>query len=486
MTSPIRLLGAAAAVSGVAFTNAAHAAEYFVPSAATPDLQAAVDSAAASATVDDVISITSSPISTIEQVLFGATFGPDNQLVVRPDPAAGLERSTVLSLNPHQPIVYMLGAAVPPTSGYVTLQDLDLVRAPVGNDNHLVVINAYHATLERCRIGYEGTLPGTAGWSNVRITYPRDVTIRNCICFSLLPGTFQRGIFASSLDAYSTVRLYNNVVADHSLAGIRVEDGGVPGNLVLLRNNVVSCHPELDPDPVGYGSGVLVTPIVASHNVAFAAPGDEEVFLPAGSMSIAGFPDAALDPTFLSFVRPLVAAAFFEWVWDPTPPADENVDFFRLFPGPPLHDDFGDFGATVADGAPDPGDLAVTDDIEGDPRPSEVPPHTDRGADQIALLPSGVGAVSAPDPLLSVRSEQNPSDHVVLRFEARAAGRLTFELFDLAGRRLHSGERSVRTGETGCLPYDGTTSSQVLFYRVTLETESGARAKAAGRLVMVR
>jgi hypothetical protein len=85
----------------------------------------------------------------------------------------------------------------------------------------------------------------------------------------------------------------------------------------------------------------------------------------------------------LRFACGQIDEAFVQHTWLIDPLENPNIDFYRLVPGGPLHDDPGDAGANVHDGDPHRRDLAVTDDIEKDVRPAGLPLHTDRGADQI-------------------------------------------------------------------------------------------------------
>lgn len=491
MRHHLRVLGSALAAAMTVIPSPGTAVEYVVPSAGTPTLQSAVDFAAASAGVNDVISIASSPISTGAVVYFGDDFDVDNQVVVRPSPA--LDRATIHSFGSSTPIVKMESGV--DGGSHVTLQDLDLLRRGSGSNSHLVEICEYrNVTIERCRIGLDWTTPGPAGWSNVRITYPYEVMLRNCILFSLFPGNFDRAIEATDFtDPANSLYLYNNVMADYRLAGVRINaDAGAAGSFVVLRNNVAVGHPGIDPGdvvagPFGYVSQVDgPTTILTSHNMAFAAPGEEE-FLFGASRSIAGDPDAAFDPTFLTFMRPTVDPSFVDWQWTLTPPVDANDNFFRLEPFGPLHDDEpDDWGVNVTSVAPDAEDIAVTDDIEGDPRPSGTTIHTDRGADQIVLLASAAPAVAGPEPLLFAAPRRNPARTAAVAYRAAAAGQLAFELFDVAGRQIHRTERNVGLGEAGVLEWTGLRTSGVLAYRVTLTSDAGPSARISGHLVVVR
>ncbi len=488
----LRVLGSTAlAATMTLLPSSGRSVEYLVPSFGTPTLQDAVDDAAASAAVDDIITITSSPISTGAAVVFGDDFDVDNQVLVRPSPALG--RATIHSFGSAAPIIHMEPG--PDGGSHVTLQDLDLLRRGSGSNSHLVSICAYrNVTIERCRIGLDWTTPGPSGWSNVYISYPYEIVIRNCILFSLFPGNFDRAIEATQFnDPANSLYLYNNVMADYRFAGIRItDDVGMPGSFAVLRNNVAVGHPGIDPDdvvagPFGYVSLVDgATTILTSHNTAFVAPGEEE-FLFGASRPIAGDPDAGFDTTFLTFTRPTVDPSFVDWQWTLTPPVDANDNFFRLEPFGPLHDDEpDDWGANVTDVEPDADDIAVVDDIEGDPRPSGTTSHTDRGADQIAVLASAAPMPVGQDGLLLVAPRRNPARSAEIAYQVASAGRLVFELFDIAGRQLHRTERAVNAGETGVFVWTEARTSGVLAYRVTLTSDTGSGAQASGQMVVIR
>jgi hypothetical protein len=228
------------------------------------------------------------------------------------------------------------------------------------------------------------------------------------------------------------------------------------------------------------------TTILTSHNTAFAAPGEEE-FLFGGSLSMAGYPDAAFDPTFLAFMRPIVDPSFVDWQWTLTPPVDANDNFFRLDPIGPLHDDEPeDWGVNVTDAAPDPDDVAVVDDIEGDPRPSGTTLHTDRGADQIAVLATAAPVIAESESALFAAPRRNPAPMAAVMYRTADAGRLVFELFDVAGRQLYRTERNVGVGESGAFEWAERRTSGVFAYRVTLRSGAGQAAQVSGHLVVVR
>src|SRR5262245_52470111 len=131
-----------------------------------PTLQAAVAVVAASLDVDNVITISASPINTGVTVSLGAAFSAARRLVIRP--AANLQRASVVNTNPSVAIFDMASA------GYVTLEDLDILRN-ITNAHHLVQINVCESiVIQRCRIGSNWVSGGTSGWANVSITYPTE------------------------------------------------------------------------------------------------------------------------------------------------------------------------------------------------------------------------------------------------------------------------------------------------------------------------
>ena len=332
-------------------------------------LQAAVAAAALSADVDNVITISSSPVLTSSTVSIGAAFGPARQLVIKPAP--NLTRASIVNDDPLAVIINMALAK------NVTLEDLDILRN-VTNGNSIVMISeGQDILIQRCRIGSNWTTTGTGGWSNVVMQYPTRVMLRNNIMFANATGTFDYGINVEVMaDPDNAVRLYNNDVSDYNQYGIRVS--GVEG-LVLLRNNVVVNHQDLITEPFAYRTEVQnnVT-VVTSHNVAFADPLKVQ--------SVAGQDIAGMGSAFLNFAKADAPASFVTVDWIMA--FDANPDHYRLVDLGPLHDDAGDYGMTVTNVFPD---FEVVDDIEGDYRPGGVGPHTDRGADQ---LEPGTGPVS--------------------------------------------------------------------------------------------
>lgn len=433
-------------------------------------LQAAVAAAALSPDLENTITISVSPVTTTSPIDIGGAFGPARRLVIRP--AAGLDRASIVNNAPTVPVIAMLNA------GHVTLRDLDIVRN-LTNGDHLVKIDVCSQVLiERCRIGSNATSTGTANWANVFMTYPTEVTLRNNILFARTPGTFDFGIDALNFsDPANALRLYNNVVSDYRVYGIRI-DAGVAGSLVLLRNNVVANHRSLVPEPVAYRTQVSDQPTrVSSHNVAFASVGFVETAGP-GAQSIIG-----ATPPFIQLAKASVVPAFVQTQWALAPPWDDNADFHRLVPGGPLHTDANQHGFTVPAVYPD---LAVTDDIEGDPRPTGAPLHTDRGADQLELTSRvGVGGEDGASGRFAVWPRQNPSGALALLYETAIPGRLHWELFDAMGRRIHRGLRQAEAGSRGVLTRPGARerTAGLVFYRVRLEREGLPAIERTGRAV---
>lgn len=363
------MFGSLVTAAGLAVWTPVGAAQYTVPSLATPTLQAAVDSAALSADRSNTIVVADPVVFTHAEVLIDASFGEERRLTIRP--AVGRRRAFIASRNGSQPIFRLDRAA------YVRFEDLDIVRFST-NRNHLMVLSdAAHVVIERCRVGSVWTSVGSANWSNIALSYPEDVVIRNCVIFSHLFGNFDQGISASLGDPNNSILLYNNVVADYREYGIEIADP-VPGSLVLLRNNVVANHPDAAPEPVAFHSVVDdAVEVVTSHNVAFASAGQVE--LVDDDLLISGVGNAS----FQRLSRSLLDDSFLQTAWDIAPAWDANADFFRLLPEGKLHNEVRDRGVTVWNAAPHPRDVAVRDDWEGNARPSGDGPHTDRGVDQV-------------------------------------------------------------------------------------------------------
>lgn len=337
-------------------------------------LHEAVDAAAVSDDRRNTIEIHESPIVTSSVVELPVAFNADRQLTIRPSPRL---RRAIITNNDHSSSGQSIFAAA--GTGYVTFQDLDIVRN-ITNRHHLVELSGCHSiTIERCRIG--SIFQGSPGWSNLHIARPTDVIVRNSIFFAYSPSTFDHGIWAELATAMgNSLLLYNNVVADYKEQGIHVTGAGDDAFL-LLRNNVVANHPSVNPEPFAYDSEVLVDVAVeTSYNAAFASVERVE-HVGGGCQSVSG--EAGAD--FLRRAQAQIDGSFVQhtWVVDPAWDPNTNVDFFRLVRGGPLHSEPADAGTNVRMGAPHERDVAVTDDIEGDVRPAGIPLHTDRGPDQI-------------------------------------------------------------------------------------------------------
>jgi len=435
-------------------------------------LQAAVAAAAASPDLDNLITISVSPVVTTQTIDIGAAFGPARRLVIRP--ADGLDRATIANPAPTVPILAFLNA------GDVTVRGIDVLRN-VTNGHHLITISTCERiVIERCRIGSNSPTTGTAGWSNVSIAYPTDITLRNNILFARAAGTFDHGIDANSFnDPANALRLYNNVVADHRVYGIRI-DAVIAGPLVLLRNNVVANQTALVPEPVAYRTQAAAAgpTVVSSHNTAFASAAFIETGA-FGSQSIIG-----VTPPFIALPKASAAAAFVTTSWTQAPAWDANDDFYRLVPGGPLHTDADEHGHRTSAISPD---FAVTDDIEGDARPSGAVLHTDRGADQIELV-SRVGVENITAGSLRVAPARNPARSLSLVYSTAQAGALTWRVHDPSGRLLHAGSRDVAADSRGVLEWRPMTARAVgvVFYSVTLTSAADAEETRTGRAVVLR
>jgi hypothetical protein len=324
-------------------------------------LQAAVAAAAGSGDVNNVITISNSPVLTSSTVSIGAAFGPTRQLVIRPAP--NLTRASIVNDDPLAVIIQMT------TAKYDTLEDLDILRN-ITNGNSIVVITECEEILvQRCRIGSNWSTTGTGGWSNVVMQYPTRVMLKNNIMFANAMGTFDYGINVEVMaDPDNSIRLYNNDVSDYNEYGIRVSAGE---GLVLLRNNVVVNHEDLITEPFAYRTEVQNNAtVVTSHNVAFADPLKVQ--------SVAGQDIAGTGSSFLNFTKADAPASFVTVDWNMV--FDANPDHYRLVDLGPLHDGPADYGMTVTNVFPD---FEVVDDIEEEYRPGGVDLHTDRGADQL-------------------------------------------------------------------------------------------------------
>lgn len=465
----------------LAAASAVHADDYFVPSAWT--LQDAIDDAADNAAAVNRILLDGSPVTGNFTIL--GDFDAGHTLSIRPDRDAGRVRATLLAAAMNQPVLSLSGP-IGGDAGYITIEDLDILRRDSGSSSDLVSVSGMsHVTLDRCRVGLDMQAPTSAGHANLRILYPIEVVIRNCLFFSARPGGLDRGISVENMiDAACSVFLYNNLVADHALYGILVNDGpSNPGALVLLRNNVVVNSMAVSVEPFGYRSDVNDATVVTSHNVVFATPGREESVM-AGGTSIGGGAAAF----GISMGRPAAIPSFVTTTWSPAPPYDGNPAFYRLNPAGPLHDAPADTGQTVALGAPHARDYPVALDFDLQGRPGGVPAHTDRGPDQVeAAAATGVASIGsgAPEGPLTIAARPNPSSHVVLHFASSMPGDLSIEVFDVAGRRLASDERHLAAGERGSWSTRDRLSG-VAFYRAKLRTPDGRSFAAGGKVALLK
>lgn len=336
-------------------------------------LQDAVDAALAGGNEPHYIHLTATPVFTAARVAIGPppVGVPKWKLIVRPQP--GDKRATIASSNGSQTIF-----SIGPNARGVTFQDLDILRHSTNNADLIEISSGTRITFDRCRIGSDWPSVGSHGWNMLTMTYPIDILVRNCIFFSHMPGNFDRGIRAQYGDVSNSLRLYNNVVADYRRYGVDIASSHAD-SLVLLRNNVVINRPDLEPEPFAYRSDAAAgVRVVSSHNVAFAGAGHEEQV--AGAQPIS----ALHTPTFLRWVpgAGVLDATFVDHTWNVAPPWNPNPNFYRLRLNGPLHDQPVKWGIDVLNHAPHAEDVAVNWDIEGNIRPSGIPPHTDRGADQ--------------------------------------------------------------------------------------------------------
>lgn len=96
--------------------------------------------------------------------------------------------------------------------------------------------------------------------------------------------------------------------------------------------------------------------------------------------------------------------------------------------------------------------------------------------------PNVSASASSPDRLLQAHPIANPSQRPGLSYRTGGAGRLSLELFDASGRRVHRSEEDVPAGRTGSLFVPAGHSNGLLFYRLRLDSTDGI-AQVAGRLV---
>jgi hypothetical protein len=352
-------------IASTAFARRSEAATFNVANEA--DLQTAINNAPNNGDASNTIRITTSPIF-VSQIIIGDQKG--HPLLIAPDTT--LARVQIQATSASTPVIDFNHA----TS--VTLQDLDVIRT-LTNLGHLVTLENQSAnvTIERCRIGFGAATVGNPTNHEVMVMdYPIHVVIRNSILFSDLPGNFDDAIKATMTDQSNSLFLYNDAISGYGKYGVEVDDGA-SNSVLVFRNDVLVNAAGLSPEPVAFHStvGQLVN-VVSSHNTIFGSPANLEVVT--GVQAVAGSGSAlrVLGKTLVSGAGgAFVSASWSSSVSDP--------DYFRLVPGGLLHLDTTSAGATVGNGSPSAFDIAVTDDIEKDPRPNGTPVHTDRGPDQI-------------------------------------------------------------------------------------------------------
>lgn len=443
----------------------AFAGNYLVPSGATPTLQSAVNAAAVSGDAVNLINLGGTPVFTGAVVTIGNAFHSGHTLTIRP--VTSMSRAIIASQNGSQRIFDLV------TAGSVRFQDLDIVRYSTNNNDLIYMDMCTDILMERCRIGSIWTSVGTAGpWRNIAISYPINVTLRNCIVFSYMFGNFDRAISASLADDTNSLFLYNNDVSDYSEYGIEVS-AHLAGQVVALTNNIVMNHPDAGVEPVAYHSVVdAVVTLSTSHNVAFAGVANVERL--DDDQLISG----ASHPEFERLPRDLVDETFVATAWNPAAGwnLDAERDFYRLRPAGKLHNELNDFGKN---------EPTVMDDWERNARPSgPIPQHTDRGADQVEIGTVGVEP-SVAEAGLWAAPVRSPARDVGVRFHTGFAGRLEFEVFDVAGRMLHRETRDVAGGTDGVFSWEGPRRGQVLQYRLRL-TGDGAAVQQTGRTVVLQ
>jgi len=459
------------------------AGDYLVPDD-YPTIQDAVDEAAVSLDLNNVVIIGQSPMYVSTEVLIGADFNAGHRLVIRPGGLPKLTRATVASTSITEHIFRL------ETSQHVTFQDLDIVRYTTNRGDLMRFASCENVTLERCRVGSIWTAPGEPNHHILQITYPKDVIVRNSVFFSYLPGEFNRSIILQSMsDDDRSVFFYNNVVADYRDYGFEMDDGvGNAEAIIVLRNNVAINHPDLVVEPHAYHSLVLgPTQIVTSHNVAFATDDAHAEEVAGGARSITEQTIVAAE--FLRFDPAVdLDGAFVSHEWVVLPVWDPNADFYILpAEGSVLHDEPIKWGVTVTEGSPHARDHAVSDDIQKDIRPGGADPHTDRGVDQlepgvlVAVGPVAPGAAG-----LRATPLRNPAASLALRYASAEGGRLVLEVFDLGGRLLHRAAREIEAQAAGVFTWDEPRRSEMVFYRLRLWGARGVRDEARGAVVLLR
>jgi len=461
--------------------------DYFVPSIKYPTVQSAIADASLNINAADLseIFITQSPIHEPSGIVITGPFNPTTRrLLIRPD--ATLGRATIIGDAVAQPIVQLTGGG---QNGGATFEDLDLVRDVTNNSDLIKIDYGFtNVVFDRCRIGSTSFGGGNPGFNMVVMSSPVQVMFRNCILFAVHPGTFEIGFEVTDFfQDVGSLFLYNNDVADYSVCGIHIVNHPLTHTATLvLRNNVVANSPDFPAtsEPFAFRSEVDEpgTTVLSSGNATFASALRIQSLVGA-SQSLIGtdldhLPRSVLgDPTN-------TLTAFQQRTWDPLQGFDANPLFFHLWPSGALHDGPEDVGTTVLLASPDFRDIAVTSDIDHDPRPSGAfPGHTDRGADQAERDNTGVGG-NRPHVALAVAPARNPASRLELNFRAGATGRLRCEVFDASGRRVASREQPVSAGEEGRVSFTGPQG--VLQYRMELVPEHGPHATVVGRAVILR
>ena len=184
------LSSAPLAIVIAASVAAAAPAEFDVPSPDYPTLAAAVAAAAASLESENIVNLQSN-VTVGATIDLAAEFNAGHRLLIRPDPAiGGIGRAAILSTDPDAPIFHMhvLGG------GYVTLQDLDLLRN-ITNDGHLLTISEYsNVTIERCRLGSIFSIPYSSLKLQKRTPIWRVLTLNSSVspCSSRRSGKIRK------------------------------------------------------------------------------------------------------------------------------------------------------------------------------------------------------------------------------------------------------------------------------------------------------
>ncbi len=468
------------AVSGLVVLTLASmpaaAMDAHVPTILYPDVQAAVAALSVSPDVDNHIFIDATSITTANSIVLTNAFNAGRQLTI--SPGTVVARAQIRSTGVGAPIFSLQ------QSGFVTLRELDILRVVTNTADLIQTVNTATTLIERCRIG-SNEPPGPAGLSYVNILYPGDggVTIRNCICFSTSKLAFDYGIRVMMGDATNELRLLNDCVADYNAVGLQVIDASI-GSLVLLRNNLFVNNVVSFPEPVAVhsqvGAGVIV---VTSHNLAFASPPNVQTGVPP---NLDVFGTAATQvPIDLPATAPVEAASFATMVWAPAAGAP-NPDFYRTLAAGPLHDSAAKWGLTVGLASPDPHDVAVVDDFDRSIRPGGAVLHVDRGPFQVDPSLSGVPGPIAGPSLLRVAPAENPARTLRLEWASEAAGDLSVELFDAAGRRVGAVVRTVEAGAGGSLAWPEARAAGVYAWRARLAAGGRILATTGGRLSLVR